>query len=124
MAGRPCSAIEMRSRIDWVLQQMAQGRPRMDLVREVRDRYQLSEAQAYKVLQHADAARAAVFGQINRAAMLTAAVDALQRASEIALKNQQPMAVIAAVNALDRLLHFGAQWGPNGQRDYGNGWDR
>ena len=124
MAGTPCSKIEMRTRIDWVLQQMAQGRPRMDLMREVRDRYGLSEPQAYKVLQQADGARAAVFGQINRASMLTAAVDSLQRAIEIALRNEQPLVVIAGVNALDRLLHFGAQWGPNGQRDYGNSWDR
>jgi hypothetical protein len=123
MAGR-ASAIEMHTRVDWVLQQMAAGRPRMDLAREVRDRYGLSESQSYRLLQAADAARAAVFGQINRAAMLTGAVDSLQRAAEIALKNGQPMAVIAAVNALDRLLHFGAGWGPNGQRDYGNSWDR
>ncbi len=123
MAGR-ASAIEMHTRVDWLLGEMAKGRPRMDLMREARDRYHLSESQAYRLLQAADAARAAVFGTVNRAAMLTSAVDSLQRATQIALANGQPMAVIAAVNALDRLLHFGAGWGPNGQRDYGNSWDR
>ena len=123
MAGR-ASAIEMHSRVDWALQQMAAGRPRMDLVREARDRYHLSESQSYRLLQAADAARAACFGQINRASMLTSAVDSLQRAIEIALRNEQPLVVIAGVNALDRLLHFGAAWGPNGQRSYGNDWQQ
>ena len=124
MAGHRCSKLAKQERHSYIVVEIAKGTPRAELVRDVRERWGISTSQALRCLQEADAERAQVYGSLDRAAVLTMAVQSAEKAVQLAIARGNPNEIIGAVRLLDNLLHVGAGWGENGRSSTGNRWER
>lgn len=117
MAGHRCTKAEKAERLPaWIVEQIAAFRPRTEIVREVRERWGISQPQALKDLQAADAERAQVYDSLDRVDLLTMALQAAEKAVEIAIARKNPNEIIGSVRLLDNLVHFGIGWGTNHRR--------
>jgi hypothetical protein len=108
MAGHRCSKLVALERHSWVVQQLAANRPRPEIVRELRDREGISQPQALKYLQRAEAERCEVYSSADRAGLLTQCLAAAEKALELAQARKNPNEIVGAVRLLDNLLALGA----------------
>jgi hypothetical protein len=120
MAGHRCTKIEAEARHSWIVDQIAAFRPRPEIVREVMERYGVSRPQALKYMQRADAERYQVYDSVERMDLLTTALQAAEKAVELAIARKNPNEIIGAVRLLDNLVHFGIGWESNHRRSTGH----
>jgi hypothetical protein len=116
MAGHRCTKAEKAERLAWIVEQIAAFRPRTEIVREVRARWGVSQPQALKDLQAADAERAEVYDSVDRTALLTMALQAAEKAVQLAQARGNPNEIIGAVRLLDNLVCFSNGWETNSRR--------
>lgn len=125
MAGHRCTKIVKAERHSWIVQQIAAFRPRTEIVRELRERWGVSQPQALKDLQAADAERAEVYDKVDRIDLLTQAIAAAEKAVQLAQARGNPNEIIGAVRLLDNLCHIGIGWDSNNCRNTGHRpWER
>ncbi len=108
MAGHRCSKLVALERHSWVIEQLAAGRPRPQIVRDLREREGISQPQALKYLQRADAERCEVYATADRAGLLSQCLAAAEKALELAQARGNPNEIVGAVRLLDQLLALGA----------------
>ena len=108
MAGHPCSKLVKQERHSFIIEEMAKGTPRPELVRAVRERWAISTSQALRCLQEADLERATIYSATDRAGMLSQLLQAAETAVGLAVKQGNPSAIVAAIRCLDGLLGLGA----------------
>lgn len=116
MAGHRCTKIEAEERHSWIVEQIAAFRPRPQIVREVMERYGVSRPQALKYLQRADAERFQVYDSVERMDLLTTALQAAEKAVELAIARKNPNEIIGAVRLLNNLTGFGIDLSGNYDR--------
>ena len=110
MAGTRCTKIQAEERHCWIVQQIAAFRPRPEIVREVRQRYRVSRPQALKLMQRADAERVQVYDSVERNEMLSMALQAAEKAVELAIARGLPTEIIGSVRLLDSLVMLSPGW--------------
>lgn len=103
-----CTAAESKHRVDWALEQLLAGRPRVQLVRDIQQRWSLSPSQAQRITRKAVETILSVYQQVDHEEAVGKAVYALEKAVELAVQRGQPNEIVCAVRALDNLIGLGA----------------
>lgn len=103
-----CTKPEAKQRVDWMLEQLLAGRPRVELVREAQQRWGLSESQAQRIARKAVEVILSTYRQVDHEEAVGKAVHALEKAIELAVQRGQPNEITTAVKALDNLIGLGA----------------
>lgn len=106
MVGHRCTKIEAEERHSWIVEQIAAFRPRPVIVREVLERWGISRQQALRCMQRADKERAQVYDSVERIDLLTTALQAAEKAVELAISRKNPNEIIGAVRLLNGLTGF------------------
>jgi len=104
MAGHRCTKAQAEERHSWIVEQIAAFRPRPQIVRELRQRWGISQSQALRALQRADKERVQVYDSVERNEMLSMALQAAEKAVELAIARGLPTEIIGAVRLLDQLV--------------------
>ena len=116
MAGHRCTKIEAEERHSWIVEQIAAFRPRPVIVREVVERWGISRQQALRCMQRADKERFHVYDSVERMDLLTTALQAAEKAVELAIARKNPNEIIGSVRLLNSLTGFGIDLSGNYDR--------
>ena len=103
-----CTKPEAKARVDWALEQLLAGRPRVTLVREAMAQWGLSEAQGQRIVRAGVEAILATYEQVERPETLARCIHALEQALELAVTRGQPQEICTTVKAMAGLLGLGA----------------
>ena len=97
--------------MDWALERLLAGRPRVTLVREAMAQWGLSEAQGQRIVRAGVEAILATYEQVDRTETLARCIHALEQALELAVMRGQPQEICTTVKAMSGLLGLGADHG-------------
>ena len=106
--GARCTKPEAKARVDWALEQLLAGRPRVTLVREAMAQWGLSEAQGQRIVRAGVEAILATLETVDRTEVLARCIHALEQALELAVTRRQPQEICTTVKAMAGLLALGA----------------
>jgi len=106
--GARCTKQEAKERVDWALEQLLAGRPRVTLVREAMAQWGLSEAQGQRIVRAGVEAILATLETVDRTEVLARCIHALEQALELAVTRKQPQDICTTVKAMAGLHGLGA----------------